>query len=432
MSSRLIAAPDLYHRRVLDVELDELMSGLAAIAVEGAKAVGKTATAAQRAQSSFPLDDPDQQALAAADLDRLLAAPPPILIDEWQNVSPIWDRVRRAVDAGAPPGSFLLTGSASPRETGTHSGGGRIVNLRMRPLSLAERWPGEATVSLAELLRGGRPPVAGQTSRRLEDYTEEILRSGFPGLRGLQGRPLRAQLDSYLQRVVDRDFAELGYALRNPEGLLRWMRAYAAATSGTASYEKIRRAAIGRDEPAVSRNAAAPYREVLQRLFQLDPVPAWAPTGSHLKRVTLPDKHHLVDPALAARLLRVSAGDLLEGAGPELLVPKNGGLLGALFESLATLSVRVYAQAAEASLGHFRAFAGEREVDLIVKGESGRVIAIEVKLAATPSERDGGHLQWLEREVGDELIDKVIVTTGSTAYRRQDGIAVVPAALLGP
>ena len=432
MTPSLIKAPDPYRRRVLDSELDELMAGLPAIAIEGAKAVGKTATAAQRARTAYPLDDPDQQSIAAADLDRLLAAPSPILIDEWQNVRPVWDRVRRAVDAGASPGSFLLTGSASPQETGTHSGGGRIVSLRMRPLSLAERWPGEATVSLAGLLRGERPAVTGQASRRLEDYTEEILRSGFPGLRGLRDRPLRAQLDSYLQRVVDRDFAELGYGLRNPEGLLRWMRAYAAATSGTASYEKIRRAAVGRDEPALSRNAAAPYREVLQRLFQLDPVAAWAPTGSHLSRVTLPDKHQLVDPALAARLLRVGAGDLLKGTGPELLTPKDGGLLGALFESLVTLSVRVYAQAAEATLGHFRAFGGEREVDLIVKGESGRVIAIEVKLAATPSERDARHLQWLEREIGDELIDKLIVTTGSTAYRRQDGIAVVPAALLGP
>ena len=424
--------PEVYRRRVLDDELDELMASLPAIAVEGAKAVGKTATAVQRAQTAYPLDDPDQRAIAAADLDRLLAVPTPVLIDEWQFVRPIWDRVRRAVDAGAPPGSFLLTGSASPRDTGTHSGGGRIVSLRMRPLSLSERWPGEATVSLTELLSGARPSVAGQTSRRLDDYTDEILRSGFPGLRGLQGRPLRAQLDSYLQRVVDRDFAELGYAPRNPEGLMRWMRAYAAATAGTASYEKIRRAAVGREEPPLSRNAAAPYREVLQRLFQLDPVTAWTPAGSHLNRVTLPDKHHLVDPALAARLLRVGAGDLLKGTGPDLLTPKDGGLLGALFESLVTLSVRVYAQAAEATLGHFRAFGGEREVDLIVKGESGRVIAIEVKLAATPSERDGRHLHWLEQEIGDELLDKLMITTGSTAYRRQDGIAVVPAALLGP
>jgi predicted AAA+ superfamily ATPase len=154
--------------------------------------------------------------------------------------------------------------------------------------------------------------------------------------------------------------------------------------------------------------------------------------GSRLSRVTLPDKHHLVDPALAARLLRVGPGDLLRGTAPKPLTPKDGGLLGALFESLVTLSIRVYAQAAEAAVGHFRAYGGEREVDLIVKGESGRVLAVEVKLTATPSERDGRHLTWLEQEIGEELLDKLIITTGASAYRRPDGIAVVPAALLGP
>jgi predicted AAA+ superfamily ATPase len=427
-----MTAPADYQRRALDDEFDELAASLAAIAIEGAKAVGKTATAEQRARTTYFLDEPDQRAVARADPDRLLTAPAPILIDEWQQVPAIWDRVRRAVDAGAPPGSFILTGSASPTGTGTHSGAGRIVSLRMRPLSLAERWPGNATVSLAALLTGERAPVTGETSRRLDDYTREIMHSGFPGLREMGGRALRAQLDSYVSRVVDRDFAELGYTLRNPEGLRRWLRAYAAATSGTASYEKIRQAAVGRTEPAVSRAAAAPYREVLERLFQLDPVPAWAPTGSHLKRVTLPDKHQLADPALAVRLLGIDEGDLLRGRTPAPLSPKDGGILGALFESLVTLSVRVYAQASEATIGHFRSYAGEHEVDLIVRGRSGRVVAIEVKLTATPSDEDGKHLNWLAREIGDELLDKVIVTTGPSAYRRDDGIAVIPAALLGP
>ena len=423
---------DPYRRRVLDDELDELMAGLAAIAIEGPKGVGKTATASQRARTVHWLDDPTQRAIAAADLDRLLAGPAPVLIDEWQNVPPVWDRIRRAVDRQAPPGRFLLTGSASPKDTGTHSGGGRIVSVRMRSLSLAERWPSEATVSLAELLEGGRPAVTGSTTRRLGDYTEEILCSGLPGIRALPDRARRAQLDSYLQRVVDRDFQDLGYAVRNPEGLRRWLRAYAAATSSTVSYEKIRTAAVGAEEPPIARSTAIPYREALERLFQLDPVPAWSPTGSQLKKVSLPEKHQLADPALAARLLRVRAADLLQGTAPAPLTPKDGGLLGALFESLVTLSVRVYAQGAEAEVNHFRTYRGDREVDLIVKGESGRVLAVEVKLAAAPAGDAGAHLNWLQGELGDELIDKLIITTGPSAYRRTDGIAVVPAALLGP
>ena len=139
----------------------------------------------------------------------------------------------------------------------------------------------------------------------------------------------------------------------------------------------------------------------------------------------------LADPALAARLLRVRVADLLQGTAPAPLTPKDGGLLGALFESLVTLSVRVSAQGAEAEVNHFRTYRGDREVDLIVKGESGRVLAVEAKLAAAPAGDAGAHLNWLQGELGDELLDKLI-TTGPSAYRSADGIAVVPAALLGP
>ncbi len=146
-----------YGARVVDRELDELLGGLPAIALEGAKGVGKTATALQRAATARELDDPAQRQLAAADPARLLDGPTPLLIDEWQELPEMWDLVRRAVDRGAAPGSFLLTGSARPPERGAHSGAGRIVSLRMRPLALAERGLGEPTVSLATLLRGERP-----------------------------------------------------------------------------------------------------------------------------------------------------------------------------------------------------------------------------------------------------------------------------------
>lgn len=199
-----------YAPRILDGELDELLASLPAIAIEGAKAVGKTASAAQRAATVRLLDDEAQRAAVDSAPDVTLSSPPPVLIDEWQLLPPIWDRVRRAVDDGAPPGSFLLTGSASPRGAGSHSGGGRIVSVRLRPLSLAERYGGGATISLGALLRGGRPAVSGTTTLTVADYAHEIVRSGFPGIRPLEGRALTAQIDGYLQRVVDRDFPELG------------------------------------------------------------------------------------------------------------------------------------------------------------------------------------------------------------------------------
>jgi predicted AAA+ superfamily ATPase len=421
-----------YRRRILDDELDDLLTALPAVAVEGAKAVGKTATASQRATTIHALDDPDRRALAEADLDRLLAAPGPVLIDEWQYVPAVWDKVRRAVDAEAPPGQILLTGSASPKDTGTHSGGGRIVDLRMRPLSLAERQDSQTSVSLSALLSGDSPAVSGETDMDLEGYTDEILRSGFPGLRNLSGRPLRTQLDSYIQRVVDRDFPELGHPVRSPGALRRWMAAYAAATSTTASFETIRNASTSGDDDKPARGTVIPYRDVLERLFILDPVPAWQPTRSHIRELASPPKHHLADPALAARLLGATASSLLAGESSGPVIPRHGPLLGALLESLVTLSARVYSQANEASIGHFRTHRGDHEVDLIVQRADGRVVALEVKTTAAPKDADLKHLHWLADRIGDELLDAAVITTGKVAYRREDGIAVIPAALLGP
>jgi hypothetical protein len=420
-----------YRRRIVDDELDELIAGLPAIALEGPKAVGKTASALRRAATVHRLDDEAERSIAQADISRLLEGEPPVLIDEWQRVPESFDRVRRAVDAGAPAGSFLLTGSAYPMAPPTHSGAGRIVQVRLRPMTLAERGIDTPTVSLKQLLQGKRNPVTGRTDVNLDRYVKEILASGFPALHGLADRLARAQLDGYIDRIIDRDFDELGRQVRRPGTLRRWMQAYAAATATTASFEKIRDAATSGNGEKPNRATTQPYRDVLERLWILDPVPAWLPTRSRLARLSAPPKHHLADPALAARLLGADASTLLhpQSSGPQ--ITREGTLLGALFESLVTLSVRVYAQAAEARTAHLRTWSGDREIDLIV--ESGqRVLAIEVKLGQTPEDRDVRHLNWLRDQLGDELADAMIVTTGQAAYRRADGIAVVPAALLGP
>lgn len=421
-----------YLRRVVDGELDELLPALPAISLEGAKGVGKTETALQRAATVYRLDDPAQQAIAEADPQQLLRGERPILLDEWQRVPAIWDAVRRAVDDGAEPGSFLLTGSASPVRPPTHSGAGRVVTVRMRPLSFAERGLEDPTVSLKTLLEGDQADVQGKTEVTLADYTHEIVTSGFPGLRGLTNRPLRAQLDGYLDRIVDTDFGELGQIVRRPQSLRRWMTAYAAATATTATYETIRDAATPGEGDKPAKSTTIPYRDTLERLWIVDAVPAWLPTHNPIARLTRSPKHHLVDPALATRLMGIGTDALLKGEETGPPVPRQGTLLGHLFESLVTLSVRAYAQTAEATVRHMRTDGGKREIDLIVERDDQRILAIEVKLSRTVDDHDVRHLLWLREKLGNELLDVVVITTGIHAYRRRDGIAVVPAALLGP
>lgn len=420
-----------YRQRVIDRDLDELTTGVAAIAIEGPRGVGKTRTAVARARTIFRLDDPAVRSLVQADPGRATTGDRPVLIDEWQLIPETWDIVRRAVDEDRSPGQFLLTGSATPKAVPTHSGAARIISLRMRPMSFAERGIAIPSVSLAELLSGTRPRIDGSTSVTVEQYAHEIISSGLPGLRDRSDRVIRAQLDGYIERVIDHDFEEYGRQVRNPSALRRWLRAYASAISSTTSYEKIRDAATAGNEEKPAKSTVLRYLDTLERLWLIEPIPAWTPSRSDLTKFALAPKHQLADPSLAARLRGATVDTLLGGspAGPP--APRDATLLGALFESLVGLDLRVYAQAAEARVSHFRSRNGDHEIDFIVERADRRIIAVEVKLARTITDADTRHLVWLRERIGSDLLDAVVINTGPDAYRQRDGIAIVPAALLG-
>ena len=421
-----------YRRRVVDSELDELFPYIAAVAIEGAKGVGKTATATQRVRTIVTLADPRQRQVVAADPDLLAHADPPVLVDEWQLEPSVWDRVRRLVDDDPTGGRFLLAGSAAPGPgVQIHSGAGRIVRVLMRPMAICERGLAVPTVSMAGLLSGRRDAVTGSSPLGLADYTEEILRSGFPAIRELPPRPRRAQLDSYLDRALDHDLEENGVRVRRPAALRAWLTAYAAATATTASHSVILDAATPGEGDKPARQTVTTYRESLERLFLLEPLPAWTPSSSPLRRLVQSPKHHLVDPALAARLIGIDGPGLLRGEG-DRVATTDGPLLGALFESLTTQTVRTLSQSAEARPYHLRTKSGDREIDLIVEGRDRRVLALEAKLNPVVSDADVRHLRWLRDSLGDRVADVAVVTTGPSAYRRPDGVAVIPLALLGP
>lgn len=422
-----------YERRVVDDLLDEFMPELTAITLEGAKGVGKTATASERAQVVYSLQNPDQRRTLAADPDLINDGPFPVLIDEWQLYPPIWDIVKMSVDQDPSGGRFLLTGSADvPPGTRIHSGAGRIDKFTLRPMSLMERGFEQPTVSLGKLLRGEPQKVRGTTGHRLRNYVDEIYRSGFPGIRNLSPKGRRQRLETYVDRIAEKDIPENGGYVREPESLRAWLNAYSAATSTDAAYETILDAATPGLANKPSKITSMRYRDTLTRLFILDPIPAWMPSLAPLNTLTKAPTHHMVDPALAAHLVGIGPDGLLRGER-SALSPDGETWLGSLFESLAAQSVRVYAQANEAKVRHLRTKGGRQEIDLIVEDWERNTAAIEIKLAGAARNEHVKHLNWLQEKVNDNRrLTRIVITSGQQAYQRADGTAVVPLALLGP
>ncbi|MCL2594648.1 MAG: DUF4143 domain-containing protein, partial [Promicromonosporaceae bacterium] len=256
-----------------------------------------------------------------------------------------------------------------------------------------------------------------------------------PGILNESTSDRQRSVNDYVDYLMQHDVSAVGGHVRRPQFLRTWLRAYAAATSSTASQEAISMAV---DRNAIpSRKTISEFRGTLERLWLLDPVPAWQLGAPRLNQMGRAPKHHLADPALAAALLATDATRLLRASGPGDSDPglrnlHHGPLLGALFESLVTLSVRSLAESLGLEVSHLRTHRGQREIDLIVHSADGRAIGCEVKLSPAIDDHDVRHLNWLHDEMGDLLIDRIVITTGEHAYRRPDGVAIIPLALLGP
>lgn len=412
-----------YKPRSIDKLLDRFFREAAAYAIDGPKGVGKTASATRRSAHVWNLEQPEHRAHLMAQPNYLNLPAGTVFIDEWQLLPDSWNSVRRAVDDGAPGGRFLLAGSSSPRDaSGTHSGAGRILSARMRPMGLHERDLCDTPVSVSRMLDGTESSINDRSPLRLEHYFDAIVSSGLPGLHRMSASVRNQHLDSYLRRIVDRDMPDLGFTVRRPVQLRRWMAAYAAASSTTTALARIATAA-GEDGEIPAKTTTQAYREHLAQLWILDPLESWNPSLSLFKRVQQKPKHHLADPGLAARLLGVSAR--------QLTFPANADVAGRLFESLAVLTLRGIVEAEGGHAWHFRTREGREEIDLIIEGDEGQIVAVEVKLAPEVRDQDVRHLKWLRDKLPDDVVDMVVVTTGEFAYRRSDGVAVVPLALLG-
>lgn len=404
-----------YQKRYLDRVLDDVFPQLPAVLIDGPKGVGKTMTAIQRAATVLRLDQPAVRQIASSDPDLLLSGDKPVLIDEWHLAEPIWGAVKRAVDSDLAGGQFLLTGSLP--QSGTHSGAARITSLRMRPMTLPERGVVSPTIQLERLFEAD-PEIQGQSDLNLADYVEEILASGFPGIRQLTGTARTLALSGYVDRIVDSDVLEAGLKLRRPDALRRWLAAYAAAIGTSASWQTIRDAASrGGESPA--RSTTVPFIDALTRIRILDEIEPWSPRGTALQRLLVSPKHYLADPALGANLLGISADTALTHSS-----------VGGLFENLVALSLQVFAEPIGSRVFHLRTSDGRHEVDFIIERPDGKVVAIESKLGSLVTESDQRHLHWLGEKLGDRLSAKVVVYTGTHAYQTESGVAVIPLALL--
>lgn len=303
-------------------------------------------------------------------------------------------------------------------------------------MSLMERGVAVPTVSLGALLADGDSEIFGTTNLRRVDYTELIVRSGYPGIMDSSERIRPQLLTAYLTQLVRRDVSQpAGRQSRSPAAVRRWLTAYARQTATDAKFETIRDLAHDAEGQMPARSTVDGYRTALEDLGVIDEQLAWDRDWLPISHLKTSPVHHLVDPALAVSLVGETAEGLLVGSlSYEHETPEHS-LLGRLFQSLVTQSVRAYAAAPEANvfwLGTRKGNGKSREVDIIVEGASRAVVAIEVKLGTEPSRRDRRHLYWLRDQLGDRWRDGVVITTGTEAYRDDDDIAIVPAALLGP
>ncbi len=415
-----------YWDRVVDHELRDRLMSAGAVVIEGPKAVGKTATARQHAASEVLLDvDDNARRAIALDPALVLSGDVPRLIDEWQVEPAVWNHIRRAVDDRGAPGQFILTGSANPADDITrHSGAGRLVRLRMRPMSLYETGHSIGTVSLSGALEGEgvRSPSPKLSFTALVD---RIVTGGWPVNLTKTVPQAQQVIRGYLDEVCRIDIRRVDGVARDPVRVERVLRSLARNVATEVATTTLALDAGGPDGP-LKDDTVSGYLDALERLMVIEEQPAWAPhlrSRSILRRSA---KRHFVDPSLAAGALRATPQRLLADLN----------LLGLLFESLVVRDLRVYAQAADGRVLHYRDNTG-LEIDIIVELADGRWGAFEVKLGGDQAIEQAAETltrfaQRVDTSISGEPAVLAVITATGFGYMRNDGVGVIPVGALAP
>jgi hypothetical protein len=351
----------------------------------------------------------------------VLEGEPPRLIDEWQEVPELWDAVRHQVDQSGHKGQFILTGSATPNHKGVlHSGAGRIAKVRMRPMSLFESGDSSGAVSLKSLCEGHLDPtMTGETDIR--DLIEFIIRGGWPASVGLPIREATLIPKEYLDVIIDDDAFRVDSVRRDAIKMRRLLRSLARNESTTASARTLRKDMQSADEDDIDPDTIAEYLGLFERLFLLENQRPFTSKIRSSTRIKLAEKRHFSDPSLAVALLQATPEQLLNDLET----------LGFLFEALCERDLRCYAEATDAQLYHYRDYKN-REIDAVIETQDGSWCAIEIKLGANRIDEAAANLLQIQQAIAREpggippTVLCVLCGLSNAAYRREDGVFVVP------
>ena len=396
-----------------------------ALCIEGPKWCGKTWTSSFHSRSEIYLGDPagnfQNRNLAELSPDLVLQGEPPRLIDEWQEVPPLWDAVRFHVDQSSEKGLFILTGSSTPNHKGIlHSGAGRIARIRMRPMSLYESGDSSGMVSLGDLCADRMESVmTGEV--RLTDLIGYILRGGWPASLGLSIKEASLLPRQYLDAIVDDDVYRIDGVKRDTTKIRLLLRSLARNESTTATNRSLKNDVKEKDDEDIDVDTIASYLDIFSRLFLIENQQPFSSKIRSSVRVKQAEKRHFADPSLAAALL---------GATEEKLLG-DLNTLGFLFEALCERDLRIYTDAFGGQLYHYQDYQN-REVDAVIQLPGGEWCAFEIKLGANQIDEAAAVLVKLKNDIAKEpggIPPKVLCVVcgmSNAAYKRADGVYVVP------
>lgn len=415
-----------YRKRIADDILARKLEGKGAVLIEGPKWCGKTTTAEQIAASILYMDEPEkkEQNIVMSELNpkRLLKGAAPRLIDEWQIAPKLWDAIRFEVDHRGELGQFVLTGSAVPVDTKeiTHSGTGRFTWLTMRPMSLYESGDSTGEVSLKDLFDGALE-IDGASELDIDRLAFLVCRGGWPQAVDMRDEIALDQAMDYYDAVVRSDINRADGVQKNTEKVRRLMRSYARNQGSQVANTVLAQDVSANDESSMSDETVASYINALRKIFVVEDMPAWNPNLRSKTAIRSSDTRYYIDPSIAAAALGIGPKDLMNDLKT----------FGFLFETLCIRDLRVFADALNGEVYHYRDKDGQ-ECDAVIHLKNGKYGLIEVKLGGDKLIEEGAaSLKNMEAKIDTDKMNvpsflMVLIGIGDYAYRRQDGVYVVP------